>query len=656
MNKLAKTYRKDIDGLRFIAVFAVVINHLNNDLLPMGYLGVDIFFVISGYVISMSILNSQIFSLRSFLISFFNKRIKRILPGLMFYILVIGFLTALVIPMPGSSLKTGMFSMVGVSNIFLYNQSIDYFASASNLNTFTNTWSLSVEEQFYIIYPFLIWLFVFRKGLRKTENSFLILMSLLSSISFFIFLFTYKYNINFAYYLLPARFWEIGLGCISYLSLNKFKKFSSNLISFISFVLIIFCIFYQINNPVLSTFIVVISTCFLIIFNKDLSIIDNILSNNLFIYFGRRSYSIYLWHWGVISLFKWSFGISKTTIPIIFILFMIFSLISFEFIENPLRKMKWFSNEFLNLVLGLFMSFISCISLFSLRMIVRYADKVPVLYKNSLVSRKSVAAVIGCMGDELPEKCLKRKSNKPNAFLLGDSHLVSLVPSIGEAFKDLNYEYSFWGGVEHIRSIFNSKCNGEDCYEDISELKEILKSNGIKRNDVIVYTLSRNRVYSDQSKSSKYNSRLDFFDGFSRKQFVNRSRLNVLEKAVDELVKFAEKNNAKFILVDSIPITCDKETWIKSVSKFSKTNCEVNSIISKDDREPLSKMYQRILNRNNNVFYIDPHDQLCVKELCSTNLNNKPLYSDNSPHLGWESRLVLKDFFKYQLKNIIKNN
>ena len=176
----------------------------------------------------MSILNSKVISLKSFLISFFNKRVKRILPALIFYVLITGILTSFVVPIPGPSLKTGIFSMVGISNFFLYSQSIDYFASESYLNTFTNTWSLSVEEQFYIIYPFLIWLFVFRKGLRKTENSFLILMSLLSSISFFIFLFTYKYNINFAYYLLPARFWEIGLGCISYLflSIDKVKIFN----------------------------------------------------------------------------------------------------------------------------------------------------------------------------------------------------------------------------------------------------------------------------------------------------------------------------------------------------------------------------------------------------------------------------------------------
>lgn len=657
MKNTLNTYRKDIDGLRFIAIFAVVINHLNNDLLPMGYLGVDVFFVISGFVISMSILNSKVQSFKSFLISFFNKRVKRILPGLVFYVIIIGFLTALVVPIPGSSLKTGMFSMIGLSNIFLYNQSIDYFANSANLNTFTNTWSLAVEEQFYLIYPILIWVFLLHKKQKKSKLPFLIFMIIASLISFLIFIYNYKSNTNFAYYLLPSRFWEIGLGCISYLFLSlKNSNLRNNLISSISIIFIIACIFFQFNNPVLSTFLIVTSTCTFIIFNIKSSAIDNILSINLFAYFGQRSYSIYLWHWGVISLFKWSFGLSKYTTPIAIVLFLIFSLISFEFIESPLRKIQWFSNKSLNIVLGFIISFIGCISLFSFRMIVRYIDQFPVFYKNNIVSRKSVAAVIGCMGDELPQKCLTRKSNNSHAFLLGDSHLVSLVPSVGEALKDLNYGYSFWGGVEHIRYIFNSNCIGKDCYKDISKIKKILIKNGLTSNDIIVYTLSRNRIFFDLSKSNEFNSKYDFFDGYSRKEYANREKLLILEKAIDDLVKFAKKYNAKFVLIDSLPVTCKKDSWIRSVSRFSKTNCEVSSKISKEDRSPLSAIFKKILLNNKNVFYIDPHDQLCVNGLCKTTINNKPLYTDNSPHLGWESRFVLKNFFKNQFNKIIINN
>ena len=119
-------YRKDIDGLRTIAVIAVIINHLNKNLLENGYLGVDIFFVISGFVITRSLLlNTKEQKFSDFIIDFYQKRIKRIVPALIFFVLIMSLLTSLFIPLPGPSLKTGIFSLLGLSNIFLYNQSID---------------------------------------------------------------------------------------------------------------------------------------------------------------------------------------------------------------------------------------------------------------------------------------------------------------------------------------------------------------------------------------------------------------------------------------------------------------------------------------------------------------------------------------------------
>ena len=155
----------------------------------MGYLGVDIFFVLSGFVISMSLLNSKITDYKSYLISFFNKRIKRIIPALFSYVLVIGFLAALVIPIPGSTLKTGMFSMIGMYNIFLFHQSVDYFASSSNINAFTNTWSLSVEEQFYFIFPFLIFFTNFGSQSKKFNKKLFFSLVCMSICSLILYIF-----------------------------------------------------------------------------------------------------------------------------------------------------------------------------------------------------------------------------------------------------------------------------------------------------------------------------------------------------------------------------------------------------------------------------------------------------------------------------------
>ena len=257
-------YRKDIDGLRAIAVIAVIINHLNKNLLENGYLGVDIFFVISGFVITRSLLlNSKEQKLSDFIIDFYQKRIKRIVPALIFFVLIMSLLIFLFIPLPGPSLKTGIFSLIGLSNIFLYNQSIDYFASSADLNIFTNTWSLGVEEQFYIVYPFLFWFIFKKKNIQLSRKYLIYLMSSISFISFVSFIYFYYFNFNAAYYLTPMRFWEMGLGCLSGLiMINNFSNNIGNIIKkiicSITFLTIILCFFLNFEFGLFSTILIIL--------------------------------------------------------------------------------------------------------------------------------------------------------------------------------------------------------------------------------------------------------------------------------------------------------------------------------------------------------------------------------------------------------------
>lgn len=135
-------YRPEIDGLRAFAVVAVIINHFNKDLLPSGYLGVDIFFVISGYVITSSLAGRQSRNFLDFLTGFYARRIKRLMPALVVFILITSALIRLFNPDPGSALDLGWRSLFGISNIKLYQTSTDYFAQSTALNPFTHTWSL----------------------------------------------------------------------------------------------------------------------------------------------------------------------------------------------------------------------------------------------------------------------------------------------------------------------------------------------------------------------------------------------------------------------------------------------------------------------------------------------------------------------------------
>ncbi len=136
---MQKLYRPEIDGLRAFAVLAVIINHFNKNFMPNGYLGVDIFFVISGYVITSSLAKFNAKNLNQFLKTFYERRVKRLIPALVFFVIISSFLITLFNPSPGNSLWTGLFSLLGLSNFYLLKESIDYFASSTQLNIFTHT-------------------------------------------------------------------------------------------------------------------------------------------------------------------------------------------------------------------------------------------------------------------------------------------------------------------------------------------------------------------------------------------------------------------------------------------------------------------------------------------------------------------------------------
>jgi peptidoglycan/LPS O-acetylase OafA/YrhL len=341
-----RAYRPEIDGLRALAVVAVILNHFDKNILPGGFLGVDVFFVISGFVITASLAKRSDAKFSDFIFGFYDRRIRRLIPALAFCVLVTGVLICFVNPKPEASIWTGITSLFGLSNIYLFLNSTDYFSPSTQLNVFTHTWSLGVEEQFYVIFPVLAWFSSFsRTGSRRHRPLLWMLIALsLSSLLAF-----WHLNRTFppaAYFLVIPRFWEIGSGCIVYLLITHYPgvdRFCRTLPPLLLLAGILYLFMHEVKT--LHYVLLALLTCGLLSSLRPFTSGYRLLTFPVAILTGKISYSLYLWHWSILSLSRWTIGIHGWTIPIQLSLMLGMALFSYHVIETPLRGLQWTSSR-----------------------------------------------------------------------------------------------------------------------------------------------------------------------------------------------------------------------------------------------------------------------------------------------------------------------
>ena len=346
-------YRPEIDGLRAIAVVSVIIYHLQISLfdfpvLSGGFLGVDIFFVISGYVITSSLYQRPSKNFKDFISGFYERRIKRLVPALTVFVLFSSIAICLFQENPNLSLWTGLTSLFGLSNLYLLEKATDYFAQSTELNVFTHTWSLGVEEQFYIIFPLLIWFSGFGRQTKNGAQNLFLIVGALTITSLIGFLYLYTSNQSAAYFLMPTRFWEMASGCLLFVGLQKrkcIKQFFEKAPPILVLACIMGVMYLPISLATTLTVAVVVFSLVLIASLKKETAAYKFLTNSRVIYIGRISYSLYLWHWGVLSISRWTIGIHWWSVPFQIALIFYLANISYRYIETPLRKGDWFGKR-----------------------------------------------------------------------------------------------------------------------------------------------------------------------------------------------------------------------------------------------------------------------------------------------------------------------
>ena len=211
-----------IDGLRAIAIAAVLAYHLDPRWMPGGFAGVDMFFVISGFVVSASVADFETRDAWAFAARFYARRVRRILPALLFCLVCVALLCVLFVPpawLNEGSARTGLFAMFGLANFELAGSGNDYFSPRVDFNPYTHTWSLGVEEQFYLLFPllFLLWL---RGGRWRKASLAVFVVAGLASLGLAAWWHARGDQLR-AFYLLPSRFWQLAAGVLLYQAFGK---------------------------------------------------------------------------------------------------------------------------------------------------------------------------------------------------------------------------------------------------------------------------------------------------------------------------------------------------------------------------------------------------------------------------------------------------
>jgi len=551
---LKNNYRPEIDGLRSLAVISVILYHAQIiifDFQPFkgGFIGVDIFFVISGYLITSIILNEIIEKGNFFFKNFYKRRARRILPALFFIMLVsIPFSWIYLYPIDLVNFsKSVLYSLGFGSNFYFHYSGLEYGSPEGLLKPFLHTWSLSVEEQYYLLFP--VALVGVYKYYKKYFFYFLLFFFVVSLIAAELGSKNYPSS---TFYFLHTRIWELICGSlIAYFEIKlghrNQSKILSEVLPFFGLSLIIYAIFFFDNNifhPSFFTLLPIIGVCLILWFTNKNDIISKILSYKLFVGVGLISYSLYLWHYPIFSFAKnldlfFDDYFGKL---ILIIISFILSIFTYYFIEQPARKTNSTKTVFSMMILGA-----SIIFIYAITTIVKDGFLNRVKVKN--YQEKHTYTYLTqddklCFGRS--ENLCRFGTHEKKIILLGDSHMGSLAFDLYNRTKS---KYSFLpitvAGYFHLRDV--KQIN--------KHTKKINKEYDILRNntDQILNTSKDNIIIiGGVSSLYFYNKRIEgralHWDGL----FVHKKTLKhdptIIESAFVNLIKELSVNNEVILL------------------------------------------------------------------------------------------------------------
>ena len=645
MEKGKNNYRAEIQGLRAIAVLLVVFYHAEV-FFKSGFIGVDVFFVISGFVIAQSI-NHQYSEQNNFsIVNFYARRVRRLLPGLAAMLTIVLVLSTWLSTISSrvQTVRTGLFATFSLSNLFLFRFRPDgYFEVTEKTNALIHTWSLSIEEQFYLVFP-LVFAAIVHFGNRKKIDHRKLVLIVFIGISLLSFVFSVvastrgihglngivsrvigsdSLDSRFAFYLPFTRAWEFLAGVLlAQIHIGNKSSTKTELFGLLGLILIVISALAFENLSSFPGYVVifpVVGTALVLFFSTEKSLLGKVLSHKWLVWIGDRSYGWYLWHWPLIQFVKPFWPNSHVTALLAGLSAIVPAAISYRYLENKFRhQLRWRKP-------GMMIAVISFSLLLPLAAAASSWSVMPELGPHQ-------DATLGCEYGDLMKiesggKCVFPSGlNGGSAVLIGDSHAGQLTEAFIPASHDLGLDavIAVKGNNPYLFMTWDQVQN-EASYPFIS-IQRI-----VEINPKVV-------VIAQSSYSREVPSGITWSDQFY-------PILEILENHKIPVVVVAES-----VVVNIRPQEC-------SVAQVMLGFCNAEKSLNRFDLEKgrsiRVKQEEIAVSKVNNAVILDTLPVLCPTQICSTRRDGEWWWRDDA-HISITASKALTPLLTNTMRSAIK--
>ncbi|MCK8078695.1 acyltransferase [Vibrio sp. 1CM2L] len=635
-NKI-RNYRIELDGLRALAVLSVIFYHaelsvLDYKIFQGGYFGVDVFFVLSGYLIT-SIIKNDIDNDNFSYLFFLWRRICRIIPNLYFVIVVTSICAYFfLLPSNLSLFSESLNSSIYFWSNYYFSLENSYTAPDSSLRLLLHTWSLSVEWQFYIIFPLILFSIVIYSKLNVRAMLLIITIS-----SFFLSTYVSVFYPDWSFYMLPSRAWELLCGAILvYLKVENFHitRQRADFLSILGLLSVVYCLLFVDNTAIHPSFITlfpVVGTCVFILFSGDSHYVKQLFSSRWLSFIGVCSFSLYLWHQPVFAFFKIIHEREFNVFTFLVAIFVTCTLafLSYYVIERRFRKLYFTWPRALVIVFIAFgLSFFS----YFVKITGGIPDRLGDVSSSFVNLNDNVAHKVGgkkCHGRLYEDACQLTGSDR-QILLIGDSHAGMLGKHLYYLAKDNN-----WG----FKSITSSSCIGIESYP--------LRRGRISNQDICDHNSPKIQELLTGDKNVKYDIVYSI-----RQDFMFKTANVKAKNAIHSTLSGWADNGHRIFLIypvpkhkhhvpDEIKRRMYKEPFVDNLSIINNIKMFTSLKEHFDEMKFAYANFDKI--EGGNITRIYPVDVLCDNTRCYANLGGLILYFDDDHLSTHGAKLLVKE-------------